>query len=441
MDQPSPPRIFTPRSAEAPPEQVVGVQLWLRRNLFYSPGSTVFTLLALTFTAMIVWSFVDWAFVKAVWVADSRKECQLTSPGGACWAAIIEWRKGIVYGRYPVEHLWRVNLTFGCLALWLWPMAVPRLAALRPYVLVTTVLLFPFFALPFLSGGARGLVGQAGFALSLMGLVALWSAALAALWPRSGAGRRAAWVLGEGRRIALPLGFVLAFAISWQLALPHVSTNLWGGLFLTLVIAGVGISAALPGGVLLELARRSQMPLIRYTAIVFIEVFRSVPLITVLFMAVTLMPLFLPVSWQLDKLMQAIIGICLFSSAYMAENVRAGLQALPRGQYEAAEALGLGYWQTMGFIILPQGLRLMIPNIVGAFIDMLRDTTLVSIIGLYDFLLMLRAIGHDHTWLGLYVEPLVFGGLVFFVLCYAMSRASARLERKLSRRWDKGGGA
>ncbi|MCK5364567.1 MAG: amino acid ABC transporter permease, partial [Gammaproteobacteria bacterium] len=157
----------------------------------------------------------------------------------------------------------------------------------------------------------------------------------------------------------------------------------------------------------------------------------SVPLITVLFMAVTMMPLFLPADVQLNKLIQVIIGICLFAAAYMAEVVRGGLQAVPNGQYEAAKAMGLTYWKSMNLIILPQALKLMIPNIVGNFIGLLKDTTLVSIIGLYDMLLMLKATGQNPIWIGLHTEPLMFGALVYFILCFAMSQYSQSLERKL----------
>jgi len=210
-----------------------------------------------------------------------------------------------------------------------------------------------------------------------------------------------------------------------------VKTNLWGGLFLTLVISGIGITTALPTGIVLALARRSHMPIIRVSAVTFIELFRSVPLITVLFMAVTMMPLFLPEGFQLNKLVQAIVGVCLFSSAYMAEIVRGGLQAISQGQYEAAKSMGLNYWQSMNLVVLPQALKLMIPNIVGNFIGLLKDTTLVSIIGLYDMLLMIKASGANPKWNGLHTEPLVMGALFYFILCYVMSQYSQRLERTL----------
>jgi general L-amino acid transport system permease protein len=171
---------------------------------------------------------------------------------------------------------------------------------------------------------------------------------------------------------------------------------------------------------------------IRVLSVSFIEIFRSVPLITVLFMATTMFPLFMPEGFVLNKLVQVIIAVCLFSACYMAETVRAGLQAIPKGQYEAAHTIGLGYWGMMAFVVMPQALKHMIPNIVGSFIGLLKDTTLVSIIGLFDLLGMLRAISQDIPWRGLHHEPLIFGAALFFVICFVMSKYSRHLEVKLS---------
>jgi general L-amino acid transport system permease protein len=203
-------------------------------------------------------------------------------------------------------------------------------------------------------------------------------------------------------------------------------------LFLTLVISGIGIASALPGGILLALGRRSRLPVIKVLSTAFIELFRSVPLITVLFMATTMFPLFMPEGFVLNKLVQVIIAVCLFNACYMAEIVRAGLQAIPKGQAEGAHTIGLGYWGTMGLIIMPQALKHMIPNIVGNSMGLLKDTTLVSIIGLFDILGMLRSISRDTPWLGLHLEPLIFGAILFFLVCFAMSKYSRHLEAKLS---------
>ncbi|MFQ5774400.1 MAG: amino acid ABC transporter permease [Kiloniellaceae bacterium] len=217
-----------------------------------------------------------------------------------------------------------------------------------------------------------------------------------------------------------------------QTVIPFVETPLWGGLFLTLVIGGVGIVASLPIGVVLALGRRSAMPIVRAICIAFIELWRGVPLITVLFMASVMFPLFLPEGMNFDKLVRALLGVMLFSAAYMAEVVRGGLQALPKGQYEAAQALGLSYWKMMGLVILPQALKMVIPGIVNTFIGLFKDTTLVLIIGLFDFLGMVQLAGTNPDWLGFAIEGYVFAAFGFWIFCFSMSRYSQRLEKKLS---------
>jgi general L-amino acid transport system permease protein len=237
--------------------------------------------------------------------------------------------------------------------------------------------------------------------------------------------------LGAGLLLVYP---VIAFYLfhGGAFGLREVATPLWGGLFLTLVIAGVGIVSSLPIGVLLALGRRSTMPVVRMLCVGFIELIRAVPLITVLFMASVMLPLFLPEGVNFDKLLRALVGVSLFSSAYMAEVVRGGLQAIPKGQYEAAKALGLSYWKIMGLIVLPQALRIVIPGIVNTFIGLFKDTTLVLIIGLFDLLGMVQTALTDAAWLGFALEGYVFAGFGFWIFCFAMSRYSMRLERRLS---------
>ena len=212
---------------------------------------------------------------------------------------------------------------------------------------------------------------------------------------------------------------------------PLVETPLWGGLFLTLVIALTGIVASLPLGILLALGRRSDMPVVKAICVAFIELWRGVPLITVLFMSSVMFPLFMPEGVNFDKLIRALLGVMLFSAAYMAEVVRGGLQAIPKGQYEAAEALGLSYWKMMGLIILPQALKIVIPGIVNTFIGLFKDTVLVLVIGLFDFLGAAQAVSTNPDWLGFAVEGYVFVGFGFWVFCFGMSRYSQHLERKL----------
>jgi general L-amino acid transport system permease protein len=225
---------------------------------------------------------------------------------------------------------------------------------------------------------------------------------------------------------------VIAFVLFYGgLGLPVVPTNKWGGLMLTLILATIGMFFALPFGIILALGRRSDMPIPKLLSVMFIELWRGVPLITVLFMSSVMLPLFMPEDFRIDKLVRALIGISLFQSAYMAEVIRGGLQALPKGQQEAADALGLSYWQAMFLVILPQALKTVIPGIVNTFIELFKDTTLVLIIGLMDLLAIIQAAFTDTKWLGFSVEGYVFAGLIYWIFCFSMSQYSQHLERKL----------
>ncbi len=232
------------------------------------------------------------------------------------------------------------------------------------------------------------------------------------------------WVLGIPAIAILMWGGVLG--------LSYVQNSSWGGLPLTLILSTIGIVFAFPLGLLLALGRQSDMPAIKTISVVYIEVIRGVPLITVLFMASVMFPLFLPEGVSIDKLLRAQIGIILFTAAYLAEVFRGGLQAVPRGQFEAGDSLGLSYWQSMRLIILPQALRLVIPPTVNSFISMFKDTTLVVIIGLFDLLGAVKlALRSDPAWTKYYVEGYAFAAAIFFVICYSMGRYSAYLEKEL----------
>ncbi len=222
--------------------------------------------------------------------------------------------------------------------------------------------------------------------------------------------------------------------LSIDFGLTPVETSQWGGLLVTLVVAITGIVASLPLGILLALGRRSEMPAVRVFSVVFIEVWRGVPLITVLFMASVMLPLFLPAGVNFDKLLRCLIGVALFSSAYMAEVVRGGLQAIPKGQYEAADALGLTYWQSMGLIILPQALKIVIPGIVNTFIGLFKDTTLVSIIGLFDLLGIVQSGFQDPKWASPQTGSSGYfaAAVIFWMFCFLMSRYSQFMERQLT---------
>ena len=218
-----------------------------------------------------------------------------------------------------------------------------------------------------------------------------------------------------------------------MLGLPYVSTAQWGGILVTIVVAWVGIVVSLPLGVLLALGRRSRMPVVRMASVIFIEFVRGVPLITVLFMASVMLPLFVPEHLTPDKLLRALIGVALFASAYMAEVVRAGLQAIPKGQYEAAMAVGLSYWQAMRLIVLPQALKITIPNIVNTYIGLFKDTTLVFIVGIFDFLKTIEAARGDVNWAAptTSITGYAFAAMFYFVFCYAMSRYARYVEHRL----------
>lgn len=226
---------------------------------------------------------------------------------------------------------------------------------------------------------------------------------------------------------------IIAFIlVSGGFGLEHVETEKWGGLLLTIIVASVGIVASFPIGILFALGRQSNMPIIRTLSIIYIEFIRGVPLITLLFMASVILPLFFPEGMDFDKLLRALIGITLFQAAYIAEVVRGGLQAIPKGQYEAADALGLTYWKSMGLIILPQALKISIPNLVGSFISLFKDTTLILIIGLFDILAMVTLTNNDTNWLGFETEGYVFVTMIYWIICFSMSRYAKSIEDKFN---------
>ncbi|HDY98084.1 MAG TPA: amino acid ABC transporter permease [Pseudomonas sabulinigri] len=348
-----------------PPNQSIGAVAWLRGNLFSGWFNSLLTLFALYLVWLIVPPLISWAFINADWVGTTRADC---TSEGACWVFIQQRFGQFMYGFYPSELRWRVDLT----------------------VILAIVGAVPLF-------------------IDAMPRKARYGIGFLVVYPLL-----AYWLLHGG-----------------FLGLETVETSQWGGLTLTLVIAAVGIAGALPLGIMLALGRRSEMPAIRVLCVTFIEFWRGVPLITVLFMSSVMLPLFLPEGMNFDKLVRALIGVILFQSAYVAEVVRGGLQAIPKGQYEAASAMGLGYWRMMGLVILPQALKLVIPGIVNTFIALFKDTSLVIIIGLFDLLNSIKQATTDPAWLGMATEGYVFAALVFWIFCFGMSRYSMHLERKL----------
>ena len=356
--------------ARRPPISREGVSGWLRQNLFSSPGNTLLTLFALYIIWLTLPPLLDWALFDAVWRGEGREAC-LAEDAGACWAFVVAKFGQFIYGRYTITERWRVDIVFITGALLLALLLSERTPG-RRFIAAFALFVYPLMAYVLLNGGMFGL--------------------------------------------------------------EVVETSLWGGLLVTLVVAVTGMVVALPLGILLALGRRSDMPVVRMFCIGFIELWRGVPLITVLFMASVMLPLFLPEGVNFDKLVRVLIGVALFSSAYMAEVVRGGLQAIPRGQYEAAHALGLSYWQSMGFVILPQALRMVIPGIVNTFIGLFKDTTLVLIVGLFDLLGIIQLNFTDPNWSTPQTAATgyAFAGLIFWAFCFGMSRYSIRVESRLN---------
>lgn len=406
---------------QPPPSSTIGPVAWIRARLFSGPVNSAITLVTLVFLAWALPPIIRWLFIDAVWTGDSREACLPTDGRevGACWAFIKAKFGQILFGRYPVEERWRVELTGLFFVVGLVMLAVPKI----PWKGVTAYVMLVVFPIV----GFYLLYGGTGFDPLALWVVAAVLAVLAAL--PSFPFKRPVQVA-----LALILPLLVADVVFGLIALPVVETSLWGGLMVTLVVAVTGIVASLPLGILLALGRRSKLPVVKFVSVVFIEFWRGVPLITVLFMASVMLPLFLPTGVNFDKLLRALIGVALFSAAYMAETVRAGLQAIPKGQYEAAAAMGLGYWQSMRLIILPQALKIVIPGIVNSFISLFKDTSLVLIIGLFDLLGIIQFNFTDANW----ATPntgktgFVFAAFVFWIFCFGMSRYSQYMERRLN---------
>jgi general L-amino acid transport system permease protein len=430
---------FVPKPSRPPVSSDHGFIGWFKKNFFSGYWNTLLTISVFLLLFLLLKPFLEWSVIKAVWSASNRRECLAISPDGACWAGVIQWFNNLIYGRYPDPLQWRVNLGFFIGVLWLFPLSLKKVKQ-KMMLAVMGAILFPILAnYLFLGGDLSSLhyfLSCAGFSYLLMmyvnvGMVYLGGQPIGQyvepLLLRFSTKR--AVFLGDS--IIWLLITVIVGLVFRDLSLELVPVDSWGGLFVTLIISGFSIVMALPIGIVLALGRRSEMFVIKWFSICTIELVRSVPMITVLFMSVTMMPLFFPNTMELNKLAQVIVAVCLFAGAYMAETVRGGLQGIPRGQYDAAKSVGLGYWPTMIFIILPQALRAMIPNIVTSFISLFKDTTLVSIIGLFDIMLMARNIALDKNWFGLHSEPLVAISVLFFIFCYSMSQYSQRLEEKL----------
>jgi general L-amino acid transport system permease protein len=359
-----------PEPEEAPPFLSMGALAWARANLFSSIGSSLVTIGCVALVAYLLLQLVAWATTRAVWSATDGAACR-QHQDGACWAFVIAKWDYLRFGSYPVGERWRVDMAEAI---------------------------------------GAGLI--------------IWL-----LWLNA---PRRVWGTFLFFVVYPILALILLRGVPW-LGLPVVDTQLWGGIFVSLLMAVVGIVLSLPLGVILALGRRSPLPTVRVASVVFVEFVRGVPFITILFMANNLLPLFVPETWTPDRLVRPLAGIVIFSAAYMAEEVRGGLQSLGRGQYEAAMALGLNYPRMMALVILPQALALVIPGIVNNFIGLFMDTTLISVVGATDFLEAMNNAIKDPVWVGptIMVTGYSFAGIFYFVFCFGMARYSSHIERVL----------
>ncbi|TVQ58189.1 MAG: amino acid ABC transporter permease [Rhodobacteraceae bacterium] len=411
---------------EAPPPSTVGFTAWLRENLFSSPLNSALTVISVTLLALYLPGLFQWAVTHSVWNASSLRECRAIMDAsfgegvrGACWAVINERFMQLIYGFYPSALRWRPNIAF-----------VLLLIAMIPVLFET------MRSLLWIAGGglaikaATTVVSLAqgdGFGPLQSPTTYFMVGALVLAYFFGGREHRRKWL------ILSALFPVIAYFLLWggAFGLDRVPSSRFGGFLLTMIIGVTGIAASLPIGIALALGRRSDMVFIRSISVMFIEFIRGVPLITLLFVASTLLNYFLPPGTEFDLILRVLIMVTLFASAYMAEVVRGGLAALPKGQYEAADAMGLTYWQSMRLIILPQALKISIPGIVNTFIGLFKDTTLVAVIGLLDPLGLTNPIRADSNWNGIVWELYGFIGFVFFLFCWGMSQYSMFLERKL----------
>ncbi len=351
------------------PKGNAGIINWVRKNLFSNLFSGVLTLLAIFIIFKSIPPLINWAFIDASWIGtDDSNNC--VKGGGACWTYVNSKLSQFTYGAYIETEIWRLNIVFFMLASLIIYLVIPKTP--KKYIAgIIMFTIFPIISYILIAGGVFGLM--------------------------------------------------------------VVPVDKWGGFALTIIISFVGIFASLPLGILLALGRQSKMPIIKTSSVIFIEFWRGVPLITVLFMASYMVPLFLPKGVEFDKLLRVLICIVIFASAYMAEVIRGGLQAVPKGQVEAAQSLGISYWKTMILIVLPQALKIVIPGIVNIFIGLFKDTTLVAMVNLSDFLGIIQTASSDSHWsdLNIIIESYVFAAFIYFLFCFAMSRYSLSLERKL----------
>lgn len=415
---------------ELPPVTERGAVKWVRENLFSSPLNAVLTILGLIVVWLIVSSMAPWLW-HSVWYAGSEAECRQIvterygeGATGACWAVIRERWNQYMFGLYPNDIYWRPTLA----AVLLIVAIAPVLFLSLPRQLLWVTILFPATAYFLLWGGSvwDPVTAMLGFVVMMLVYRVLLPLTGVTVAGSLGFVAACLWWLYLSHYAALVLDSIV------PLGLTPVDSDSFGGFLLAFVIGVTAISFSLPLGILLALGRQSDMLIVKTLCVGFIEFIRGVPLITLLFTAALLLGYFLPPETKFDLILKVIILVTFFAAAYLAEVIRGGLAALPRGQYEAADALGLDYWRAQRLIIMPQALKISIPGIVSTFIGLFKDTTLVTFVGLFDPLKgVTTAVRADIDWKAIYWEPYVFVGAIFFIICFGMSRYSMYLEQKL----------
>ncbi|KAB7613287.1 amino acid ABC transporter permease [Amylibacter sp. SFDW26] len=411
------------------PTSQTGIVKWLRENLFSSVPNAILSIVALWAIYFTLSHLLPWVF-QSSWTATSLKECRASIAAahgegttGACWAVIRERYLQLIYGFYPADSYWRPNLAFIMMLVALAPVLFNSI----PKKMMLFTALYPFIAFWLLWGGSIWLPLSviAGFVLGYVALNVVSKASSELVGMIACAVVPILWFLF----FAGPVADIMQGII--PISLESVESAKFGGFMLSILIGITGIAFSLPIGIVLALGRQSDLMIVKVICVGFIEFIRGVPLITLLFVASTLLNYFMPPGTNFDIILRVIIMVTLFASAYMAEVIRGGLAALPKGQYEGADSLGLDFWQATRLIIMPQALKISIPNIVSTFIGLFKDTTLVSIIGLLDPIGLSTNIRADQYWNGIIWELYGFIAVIFFVFCFAMSRYSMYLERKL----------
>jgi general L-amino acid transport system permease protein len=415
-----------------PPLTEKGAIKWLRENLFSGWFNTILTLLGL----WIIWSLFSAAlpwFLNGVWNASSLQECRAIvaeragpDASGACWAMIRERWHQFLFGFYPQDQYWRPILAFVLLFVAIAPVLFLQL----PRKMLWFTIIYPATAFFLLWGGSiwTPIVAMFGFVVLMIAYRLLVDRLGVAMSASIGVVLMVLWWM------FLDVPVAGALTSMMPIGLDPVASDRFGGFLLAITIGVTAIAFSLPMGILLALGRQSDMFLVKTLSVGFIEFIRGVPLITLLFTASLLLQYFLPPNTNFDLILRVIILVTFFAAAYIAEVIRGGLAALPRGQYEAADALGLDYWRAQRLIIMPQALKIAIPGIVSTFIGLFKDTTLVAFVGLLDPLKgVTQIVRADINWKGIYWEPYLFVGAIFFVICFGMSRYSMYLEQKLKR--------